>query len=66
MSGLLASVVAALPVVALKIASKLFTDAFMQSVAEKVLVAGLRKAASLSTNTLDDELVAEVEQRLRG
>jgi hypothetical protein len=37
----------------------------MQSVIEKVLIYGLRKAASMTTNTLDDELVEEVAQRLQ-
>lgn len=64
-SALLAVILASVPNVLLAIASKLVTEKFMQSVLEKVLVYGLKQAAQLSTNTVDDELVLDIEKRLK-
>lgn len=66
MGSFLAVIMAAVPNVALAIFSKLVTEQFLQATLEKVLVYGLKKAAALSTNTLDDELVADIEKRLKG
>lgn len=65
MSAALAVLVAALPNAFLFVFAKVVTQSFMQSVIEKVLIYGLRKAAALTTNTLDDELVEEVATRLQ-
>lgn len=64
MSGLMAALAAAIPNALIAIGAKLFTDTFMQAVLQKVIVFGLRKAAKLSTNTVDDELVEDVVKRL--
>lgn len=66
MGAFAAVLVAAIPNVLMAIMGKLVTETFMQSVLEKVLIVGLKKAASLSTNTLDDELVTDIEKRLKG
>lgn len=66
MAMLMATLAAALPNVFLAIFSKLVTQAFLQSVLEKTLIYGLKKAAAMTTNTVDDEIVAEIETRLRG
>lgn len=65
MGSFMAVILAAVPNVALAIFSKLVTEQFLQATLEKVLVYGLKKAAALSTNTMDDELVADIEQRLK-
>lgn len=65
MTFLMASLAAALPNVFLAILSKLVTQSFLQSVIEKTLIFGLKKAAAMSTNTVDDEIVAAVENRLK-
>jgi hypothetical protein len=54
-----------LPMAIIGILSKLATQSFVQSVLEKVLIYGLRKAAAMTSNTVDDELVEEVAQRLQ-
>lgn len=64
MGAFIAILVASIPNAMLAIASKLVSEKFMQAVLEKVLIAGLQKAAKLSTNTVDDELVADVQKRL--
>lgn len=65
MSAFIATLMAVLPNVFLAVLGKLVTEKFMQSVLEKVLVAGLKTAASMTTNTLDNELVADIEKRLK-
>lgn len=64
MSAIIAMIVAALPRALLYIASKLFTDDLFQIVLSRVLIAALKYAASLSKNTVDDEIVALVEKKL--
>lgn len=66
MNTLIIMLVAAIPRAVLAIAGKLLSDSLIQGVLEKVLVAGLEKAAKLSTNTVDDEIVADIAARLKG
>lgn len=65
MSAFLATIAAVIPNVFIGIVSKLVTEKFLQSVLEKVIVYGLKKAADITTNTVDDELVEDVEQRFK-
>lgn len=65
MTALIAALLAALPNVLIAILSKFVTEKFLQSVLERVIIAALKKAATLTVNTIDDELVAEMEQRLK-
>lgn len=65
MSNLLAMLVAALPNAIMAIAAKLFTEAFFQKILTKVLIAGARKAASMTTNAIDDELVEDIARALQ-
>lgn len=65
MSALVATILASLPNVFFAIVGKLVTESFMQKVIEKVLVRLLEKAAAMTTNTLDDEIVADVIERLK-
>ena len=64
MSAFIAMVLASIPNAILAIAGKLLTEKFMQSVLEKVLVTGLKKAAAMSTNTIDDDVVEDIKRRL--
>ena len=59
-SMLLASV----PNVFLAILGKVVTQDFLQIVIEKVLIVTLDKAAKMTTNTVDDEIVALVAAKL--
>lgn len=63
-SLLFAGLLAALPNALIAIGLKLFTEKFLQAVLEKIIVKSVKAAAKISTNTLDDELAAEVEKRL--
>jgi hypothetical protein len=65
MATLLAAILAAIPNALLAIGAKLFTDKFLQMVLQKVIIAGLEKAASLSINTIDDEVVADIKKRFQ-
>lgn len=65
MTYVLTTLAAMLPNVLLAIFAKLVTQSFLQSVIEKTIVYGLQHAAKLTTNTVDDELVSEVEARLK-
>lgn len=65
MTAFLATILAALPNVFLAVLGKIVTQSFLQSVLEKVLIAGLRKATTMTTNTVDDEIVADIEKRLK-
>lgn len=64
MQVIIAMLIAAVPRALLFIASKIFTEELFQIVLARVLVAALKYAASLSKNTVDDELVTEIEKRL--
>lgn len=64
MTALISALLAALPNVLIAILSKFVTESFLQSVLEKVIIAALRRAAKLTVNTVDDELVVEIEKRL--
>lgn len=64
MSVFIAAILAAIPNVLLAIGAKLFTEKFLQAVLEKVIIFSLKKASALTTNTVDDDLAAMVEQRL--
>lgn len=65
MTALFATILAVIPKVFLGILGKLVTEQFLQSVMEKVLISGMKKAASMTTNSVDDALVLDVEQRLK-
>lgn len=65
MSALAAILIAAVPNAFMAIVAKLVTQTFLQDVMEKILIRALDKAASMTTNTLDDELAAEVKKRLQ-
>jgi hypothetical protein len=64
MSILIAAVLNLLPQIAVGILSKFVSEKFLQSVLEKVLLYTLEKVTALTTNTLDDELVADIKKRL--
>lgn len=66
MSAFLATILAVLPNVFLGVLGKLVTETFLQSVLEKVLITGLKTASKMTTNSLDDELVKDIEARLKG
>lgn len=65
MSILLAAILAALPNVMIGILARLCTEKFLQAVVERVIVFTLNTAVKLTTNTVDDELAAMVEARLK-
>ena len=49
---------------ALSILGKLATQQFFEAVLTKVVIHALDKLAPMTTNTLDDDLAAEVKKRL--
>lgn len=63
MQIMIAALLAALPKILIAILSKLLGEEFLQSVLEKIIIFGLKKAVALSTNTIDDEIVADIEKR---
>ena len=65
MNVFLAAMLAAIPNALLAIGAKMFSDKFMQMVLEKILIFGMKKAASMTTNTVDNELADMVETRLK-
>jgi uncharacterized membrane protein len=65
-SALLAALAAALPNALIAIFAKLAGEAFMQDMIERVIVYAMDHAVTMTTNTLDDEIAAEVRRRLRG
>lgn len=66
MSAILSIILAAIPNALLAIAAKFVTEKFLQSVLEKMIVYALKKLAPLSTNTLDDEIVNDIEKIIKG
>lgn len=62
---ILSTLAAMLPNVFLAILAKLVTQSFLQSVLEKTIIYSLNHAVKLTTNSVDDEIAAEVEARLR-
>ena len=65
MNALFIGILAALPNILVAVFSKILTSALMQEVIERVIIFALKKAAPLTTNTLDDELVALITERLQ-
>ena len=65
MPTLLAALLAALPNVLIAILGKFVSEKFLQSVLERVIIFAMRKAAELTVNTIDNELVDELEKRLK-
>lgn len=65
LTAFFASMIAMLPNVLLAVIGKIVTEQFMQAVLEKVLLRGLEKAATLTTNTIDDEVVQDIKKRLQ-
>ena len=65
MASLIAFLLAALPNILIAIISKFASEQFLQDFLETILIYALRKIAPLTTNTLDDDLVALVENRLK-
>ena len=65
MTVLLSTLLAALPRAFMFLLAKLLTEDFLQDVLAKIIIAGLKHAVKLTKNTVDDELVAEVEKRLK-
>lgn len=65
MNALLATLIAVIPNAILGVVAKLATEQFFQSVIERVLIAGLKKAAKMTTNTVDDEIVTDIVARLK-
>lgn len=63
MQLLLAALLAALPKAMISILSMLMGEEFLQSVLKKIIIFGLKKCVALTTNTIDDELVADIEKR---
>lgn len=66
MSTLLAAIIAALPSVFIAIAAKLFSQSLLQKILERVIVYALDQLTPLTTNTLDDEIAADIKEKLRG
>jgi len=64
MQAIIAIIMAALPKAIMAIAAKLFSDAFVQKILEKIVISGLKYLVTLSTNKIDDGIVADIEKRL--
>lgn len=61
MSILLSALLAALPNVFLSLLTPLVTKTFLTKVLRHVIVFALGKAAKLTTNTVDDQIVADIK-----
>jgi hypothetical protein len=65
MGILLSAIFGSLPNVMLAILSRLVTEKIMQGIIEKIIIYSLGHAVKLTTNTLDDEIAADVIKRLQ-
>ena len=65
MQVLIAALLAMLPKVLIGILAQFVSEKFLQAVIERVIIYTLNTAAKLTTNTVDDELAAVVEARLK-
>lgn len=63
-SAILAAILASIPNALIAIGVRVFNENFMQEVLEKVISYGIHKAAAMTTNTIDDDIVRMVEERL--
>lgn len=61
---MIAGITAGIVNAALALLSKVATQAFFEAVIGKVVVAGLRHLAKMSTNDIDDKLVEDVAKQL--
>lgn len=64
MHVLITTILAALPNIFIAVLSKILTEKMLQSMLEKVIIYAAKKAATLTTNTFDDEMAAELEKNL--
>lgn len=64
MSGIFAAIVSGLGKAALAVISKITTQVLFERLLTQLTVHGLQKLADMTTNKLDDELVAEVVKQL--
>lgn len=60
MGSLIAALGAALPKVIIGVLSRVVTQKVLTKMLQKVVVYGAQKAASMTTNKLDDELVKDI------
>ena len=65
MQILIAALLAALPNALIFVLSKLVSEKFLQMVIERVIVFALKKAVLITSNTVDDEIVVEIEKRFK-
>jgi hypothetical protein len=66
MNAIIAILAASIPRAAMAIAAKVLTDAVLQDMLERIMIAGLRRAAKLTTTEIDDEAVEVVARAIRG
>ncbi len=59
-----ASITSGIISASLSLLSKVATQAFFESVMQKVLIYGLEKMAKSTENTLDNDLVKDIKKRL--
>ena len=65
MNAIIGMLVAVVPQAIMAIAAKLLTQSMVQAALERIVLAGLKHAAKLTVNQVDDQVVADIEQRLK-
>lgn len=66
MQAIIALIISAIPQAIMAIAAKLLTADLLQVILTRIIIQGLHTLAKLSTNTIDDDIVDEIEKRLTG
>lgn len=64
MQTLIAILMTAIPQALMAIAGRLFTADLFQQILTRIILASLRHAVKLTQNTVDDDIVVEIEKRL--
>ena len=66
MSAIISTFLAMIPRALIAIGANIFTEPFIQAVIEKVIIFGLRKLVALTSNTMDDQIAADIIARIEG
>ena len=66
MNTLIALFMASIPKAFMMIASKIMTEEFAQKIIETIIIYGLRKLAKLTSSPVDDKIVEDIIQQIKG
>jgi hypothetical protein len=65
MGVFISTLASTIPSLMIKILARIFTEAMIQNLLERLILMCLEKASKLTTNTIDDSVVEEIRAKLK-